>query len=102
MREKIIERKLMDAVKARNGICLKWVSPGFDGMPDRIVFLPGRHIGFVEVKAPGEKPRPLQLSRHRLLMKMGFRTHIVDDVDQISRVLDEIERTEDGRTADEG
>lgn len=91
MREKIIEQKLIDAVKARGGICLKWVSPGFDGMPDRIVFLPGRHIGFVEVKAPGETPRPLQLSRHRLLMRMGFRTFILDSPDQISGILDEIE-----------
>ena len=60
MREKEVEQKLVKAVKARGGICPKWVSPGFDGMPDRIVFLPGRHIGFVEVKAPGEKPRALQ------------------------------------------
>ncbi len=91
MREKIIEQKLTDAVRARGGICLKWVSPGFDGMPDRIVFLPERHIGFVEVKAPGQKPRPLQLSRHRLLMRMGFRTFILDSPDQISEILDEIE-----------
>ena len=63
MREKEVEQKLVKAVKARGGICPKWVSPGFDGMPDRIVFLPGRHIGFVEVKAPGEKPRALQKIR---------------------------------------
>lgn len=93
MREKIIEQKLTDAVKARGGICLKWVSPGFAGMPDRIVFLPGRHIGFVEVKAPGEKPRPLQLSRHRLLMKMGFQTYVIDGIGQIGSVLDAIERS---------
>ena len=56
------------AVKRRSGICLKWVSPGFDGVPDRIVFLPGRHIGFVEVKAPGEVPRPLQYCGNRILL----------------------------------
>ena len=41
MREKQIERKLVCEVKKRGGICPKWVSPGFDGVPDRLVFLPG-------------------------------------------------------------
>jgi hypothetical protein len=67
MREKQIERKLMLAVKSMEGIAPKLVCPGFDGMPDRIVLLPGGHIGFVEVKAPGERPRPQQLARHGLL-----------------------------------
>lgn len=58
MREKTIERKLTLMVKKRGGICPKFVSPGFDGMPDRIVLLPGCHFAFVEVKAPGEKPPP--------------------------------------------
>jgi hypothetical protein len=93
MREKTVERKLVDAVKARGGICPKWVSPGFDGMPDRIVLLPGRHFGFVEVKAPGEKPRPLQLSSHRLLEKLGFHTYVLDGVEQIGGILDEIQST---------
>lgn len=93
MREKTIEQKLVAAVKARDGICPKWVSPGFDGMPDRIVLLPGRHFGFIEVKAPGEKPRPLQLSRHRLLEKLGFHTYVIDGVEQIGGILDEIQST---------
>lgn len=91
MREKIIERKLILEVKRRGGICPKWVSPGFDGVPDRIVLLPGRHFGFVEVKAPGEKPRPLQSSRHRLLAKLGFPTHILDGAEQIGGILDDIQ-----------
>lgn len=93
MREKSIEQKLVKAVKARGGICPKLVSPGYDGMPDRLVFLPGRHFGLVEVKAPGEKPRPLQLSRHRLLEKLGFHTYILDGVEQIGGILDEIQST---------
>lgn len=93
MREKQIERKLVSEVKKRGGICPKWVSPGFDGVPDRLVFLPGKYFGMVEVKAPGEKPRPLQVSRHRLLEKLGFKVHILDDADQIPALLDEIERS---------
>ena len=93
MREKVIEQKLVSEVKRRGGICPKWVSPGFDGMPDRIVFLPGRHFGLVEVKTPGERPRPLQVSRHRLLMRLGFLVYVLDGPEKIGGILDEIQST---------
>lgn len=93
MREKIIERKLVAAVKKTGGMALKFVSPGFDGMPDRIVLLPDEHIAFVEVKAPGKKPRSLQLARHRLLRKLGFPVYVIDSADQIGGMLDEIRAT---------
>lgn len=91
MREKEIEKKLRLAVKQAGGICPKLVSPGTDGMPDRMVLLPGGCIGFVEVKAPGEKPRPLQLARHRLLRSLGFPVYVLDDAEQIGGMLDEIQ-----------
>ena len=90
MREKEIEKKLTQAVKRMGGICPKFVSPGFDGMPDRIVLLPKGHMAFVEVKAPGKKPRPLQLSRHRLLRRLGFPVYVLDAEEQIGGILDEI------------
>ena len=52
MREKQIEQRLVKAVKAQNGMCPKLVSPGTDGMPDRMVLLPDGKLSFVEVKAP--------------------------------------------------
>lgn len=93
MSEKQIEQKLVRSVKNMGGITPKFVSPGFDGMPDRIVLLPGGHIGFVEVKASGEKPRPLQLARHGLLRRLGFRVYVLDDEQQIGGILDEIQTT---------
>jgi hypothetical protein len=90
MREKALEKKLVQSVKSAGGIALKFVSPGFDGMPDRIVLIPDGHIGFVEVKAPGEKPRPLQMARHRLLRRLGFKVYVLDDEQQIGGILDEI------------
>ena len=90
MREKAIEQKLALMVKKRGGICPKFVSPGFDGMPDRIVLLPGGHMAFVEVKAPGKKPRVLQTSRHTLLRRLGFRVYVLDNEEQIGGILDEI------------
>ena len=93
MREKQIEQELVKATKNMGGIAPKFVSPSFDGMPDRIVLLPGGHIGFVEVKAPGEKPRPLQLSRHGLLRRLGFKVYVLDNEQQIGGLLDEIRAT---------
>ena len=93
MREKIVEQKLVSEVRKRGGICPKWVSPSFAGVPDRLVFLPNGKIGMVEVKAPGEKPRLLQVSRHRLFERLGFKIHVLDSVEKIGEVLDEIETT---------
>ena len=90
MREKQIEQKFVRATKNMGGIAPKFVSPGLDGMPDRIVLLPGGHIGFVEVKAPGEKPRPLQLARHGPPRRLGFKVFVLDDEKQIGGILDEI------------
>ena len=91
MREKIIEQHLVKAVKNSGGIAPKLVCPGFDGMPDRLVLLPGGKIGFVEVKAPGKEPRPLQAARHGLLRRLGFKVYILDALEQIGGILDEIQ-----------
>lgn len=77
-------------MKNSGGIAPKLVSPGFDGMPDRLVLLPGGKIGFVEVKAPGKEPRPLQVARHGLLRRLGFKVYVLDDPEQIGGILDEI------------
>ena len=90
MKEKIIEKKLVKTVKEAGGIAPKLICPGFDGMPDRIVLLPGGRMGFVEVKAPGKVPRPLQEARHRMLRRLGFQVYLLDAVDQIGGILDAI------------
>lgn len=90
MREKITEQHLVKAVKNSGGIAPKLVCPGFDGMPDRLVLLPGGKIGFVEVKAPGKEPRPLQVARHGLLRRLGFKVYVLDAPEQIGGILDEI------------
>lgn len=90
MREKQIEQKLVKAVRSTGGIAPKFVSPGYSGMPDRIVLLPGGHVGFVEVKAPGCSPRPLQLARYGQLRELGFTVYVLDDVKRIGEILDDI------------
>ena len=90
MNEKQIEQTLVRAVRRRGGICPKWVCPGLDGVPDRIILLPGRFMAFAELKAPGEKPRPLQAARIRQLNALGFRVYVIDNADMIGGVLDEV------------
>ena len=90
MREKHIEKELAARTRAMGGIVPKFTSPGFDGMPDRLVLLPHGRMGFVELKAPGRTPRPLQLARHRLLRRLGFKVYVIDEINQIDSVLEEI------------
>jgi len=91
MLEKYIEKKLVEAVKRMGGIAAKFVSPGLDGMPDRLVLLPNGKITFVELKAPGKKPRPLQFRRIKQLQELGFACYVIDNDEQIGGILDEIQ-----------
>ena len=93
MNERYIEKKFAEAVKKAGGLALKFVSPGFDGVPDRIVLLPEGHIAFVELKAPGKRMRPLQVKRKSQLESRGFRVYLVDSISQIGGVIDEIRST---------
>lgn len=93
MREKTVEQKLVQEVKAAGGICPKFTSPGYDGMPDRIALLENGRMAFIEVKAPGRKPRPLQEARHELLRSLGFKVYVLDRPEQIGGIIDEIRTT---------
>ena len=93
MLEKYIEQKLVAIVKSMGGIAPKFVSPGIDGMPDRIVLLPMGRIAFVECKATGKKMRPLQNKRKKQLEALGFLVYCLDDIEQIGGILSEIQAT---------
>ena len=72
MRESEIEKRIRVYVRSRGGLCLKWVSPGFTGVPDRIILMPGKRIVFAEIKRPGEKLRPRQERVKAQLEAFGF------------------------------
>lgn len=93
MRESVVEKKLATEVKKRGGLAVKFVSPGLNGVPDRLVLFPGGKMAFVELKAPGETMRPLQQYRTRQLAALGFRVYTVDRKERIGGILDEIQTT---------
>ena len=100
MRERTLELKLVKETRKRGGVALKFVSPGYAGMPDLLVLLPHQVMGFVEVKAPGQKPRPLQVNRHAMLREMGFPVFVLDDPEEIPTILDEMPHAWDGKGGD--
>ena len=87
MRERDLESMLMRNTRRLGGLALKFVSPGTDGVPDRLVLLPGGRMCFVEVKAPGKAPRPLQVARHKQLRALGFQVYVLDQPEQIPEIL---------------
>lgn len=90
MKESSIERRLKKEVEKRGGKALKFVSPGMRGVPDRIVLLPGARTIFVELKAPGEKPEPLQVKRAAELRELGFKVYCLDSIEAINRFVSEV------------
>jgi len=91
LRESSIERRFVTEVKKRGGLAPKFISPGLDGVPDRIALLPSGRLAFVELKAPGKTLRPLQALRKEQLEGLGFRVFVVDGPEQIGVVLDAIQ-----------
>lgn len=90
MREKEVEQALVRSVRKVGGLCMKFTCPGMDGVPDRLVLLPFGKCAFVELKAPGKKPRPLQIRRMKQITALGIPCYVIDAKEQIGGVLDAI------------
>ena len=85
-----IEAKLKREVEKRGGMCMKWVSPGTSGVPDRIVLLPGNRVYFVELKSPKYKratSSELQKSMHGKLKHLGCRVWVIKEPEQLYSFL---------------
>lgn len=93
--ERQIEQRLVTETRKRGGMALKFVSPSFAGMPDRLILLPDGKMAFVEVKAPGQKPRPLQVKRHAMLRKLGFKMFVLDAASDIPMMLKKVVEGDD-------
>lgn len=72
--ERTVEQDLRRSIESMipGARCVKFVSPGWTGVPDRMILLPGGAVVFAELKRPGETPRPRQVYVHRILRQLGF------------------------------
>ncbi len=86
-REKNIEQYLVRRVKELGGRAYKFVSPGNNGVPDRIVILPGGKIFFAEMKAPGRKTTALQNMQIKRLQDLGQKVYVLDSRESIDLCL---------------
>ena len=86
MQERDIEQALIRAVRRSGGLCLKFVSPGWAGAPDRICLWKNGRIAFVELKRPGGKIRPLQKKRLEQLRSLGFEVVVVDCLEDVEKI----------------
>ena len=99
MLEKELERKLRYYVETGlGGRCMKWVSPGNRGVPDRIVLLPGGRVAFVEMKRPGGRTDPLQEYWHNQLRSLGYPVYVIYTPEDLSRVLQALAELELAQT----
>ena len=93
MLEKDVEAKLNKPIRALGGLCLKFTSPAFTGVPDRIILLPGGVVRFVETKQPGKKERARQRYVHGLMRKLGFVVYsTVDTPEKIAAIIEDCRR----------
>lgn len=84
--EKYFERKLIERIKAKSGLCIKLLSNHFLGLPDRLCLLPGGIIFFCEIKTTGFVRSPRQALVHRKLIQLGFKSYLVDSMEIINEL----------------
>ena len=90
MLESVIERFLVKECKARGWLCLKLTSPSMAGLPDRMILASGGRVFFVELKAPGQKPRRLQESMHKILIRLGFSVCVLDSKEAVQAYMKQL------------
>lgn len=88
--EKIVEHKLVEAVKSNGGMCIKLLCDQLIGLPDRMCLFPGHKIVFVELKTTGQKPKRIQMYMHNKLRALGFRVEVIDTVESVVNFVDNI------------
>lgn len=88
--EKVIERKLVEAIKANGGMCIKLLCDHLLGLPDRMVLMPHNKIAFVELKTTGQKPRRIQVFMHNKLRNLGFRVEVIDTIEGVNNFINSI------------
>lgn len=99
MLERDIEKRLIKPIRALGGLCLKFEVPGYTGLPDRLILLPGANVVFVETKQPGKKERPRQVLVQATLRRLGFTVYgTVDTPAKVATIVEDCRRLVYGST----
>jgi len=93
--ERDIEDYLANRVRGMGGEIRKVQWIGRRGAPDRLVMLPEKNLGlahatnsvWVELKAPGKKPRINQLREHERMRAMGQHVVVIDSLEGVDALL---------------
>ena len=85
MRERELEKILRDEVRKLGGRAYKWVSPGNDGVPDRIVVFPEKPPEFVELKTETGCLSAIQAVQIRRLESLGQQVRVVRGINGLSQ-----------------
>lgn len=96
MLEKTIERHLVDGVKKLGGLCVKFVSPGTPGVPDRIIITATGKIIFVELKTETGRLAKIQRYTIEQMMRRGADVRVIKGLDSVKELLAEIGGMQNG------
>ena len=89
--EKQIEKYLVKKIKAEKGLCLKFESPGYTGVPDRIIILKNKPVAFVELKRPvGGRYSARQKLVERDFNRLGQKVYKVKNNEEVDKLVEEL------------
>ncbi len=90
MNENQIERCLVEGIKKQGGMCMKFVSPGTAGVPDRIIITTTGKIIFVELKTETGRLSKIQMYIIGEMKKRGADVRVIKGLDEVKMLLAEI------------
>lgn len=88
--EKYLEKRLREEIRKAGGLAIKFTSPYFTGMPDRLVLMPKGKIWFVEIKSTGKKLKDIQEAQAKKLKELGFNTRLIDTKTELDSFIEEV------------
>ena len=88
--EKQIEKYLVKKIKDKKGLCLKFESPGYSGVPDRIIILKNKPVAFVELKRPGGRYSARQKLVEKDFNRLGQKVYKVKNKEEVDKLVEEL------------
>lgn len=88
MMERDIEKAVCDYAKEKGMLVYKFSSPNHVGVPDRLFLMPLGKAFFIEFKAKGGKPTPMQEREAARMQEKHFHVYLIDSMEAGKEVID--------------